>query len=47
VFEALEALFKITGEKINEVDGLAVAADPFFTGIRIGLSLAKIFVSGF
>jgi tRNA threonylcarbamoyladenosine biosynthesis protein TsaB len=42
VFEALEALFKITGKKINEVDGLAVAAGPgSFTGIRIGLSLAK------
>mgnify|MGYP003467690097 FL=1 len=42
VFEALEALSKITGKKISEVDGLAVAAGPgSFTGIRIGLSLIK------
>ncbi|MDD8020490.1 MAG: tRNA (adenosine(37)-N6)-threonylcarbamoyltransferase complex dimerization subunit type 1 TsaB [Acidobacteriota bacterium] len=42
VFEALELVLKISGKSLNELDGLAIASGPgSFTGIRIGLSLAK------
>ncbi|HRD01659.1 MAG TPA: tRNA (adenosine(37)-N6)-threonylcarbamoyltransferase complex dimerization subunit type 1 TsaB [Candidatus Saccharicenans sp.] len=42
VFRALSTLLKIAGKQFDDIDGLAVAVGPgSFTGIRIGLSLAK------
>ncbi len=42
LFRAVDEVFKISGRKLEQLGGLAVAAGPgSFTGIRIGLSLVK------
>ncbi len=42
LFQAVDEAFRLSGRKLEEVEGLAVAAGPgSFTGIRIGLSLVK------
>ncbi len=42
MFRALDEVLKIAGVKLDDLEGLAVAAGPgSFTGIRIGLSLVK------
>ncbi|MBC7363193.1 MAG: tRNA (adenosine(37)-N6)-threonylcarbamoyltransferase complex dimerization subunit type 1 TsaB [Candidatus Aminicenantes bacterium] len=42
LFRAVDEVFRISDRKLEQVEGLAVAAGPgSFTGIRIGLSLVK------
>jgi len=42
LFQAVDEVFKVSGRKLEQMEGLAVAAGPgSFTGIRIGLSLTK------
>lgn len=42
LFQAVDEAFRLSGRKLDQVEGLAVAAGPgSFTGIRIGLSLVK------
>lgn len=42
IMESIDALFKLTGEKPQDVDRVAVSIGPgSFTGIRIGVGVAK------
>jgi len=42
VFQAVDDIIRLSGLKLDQLEGLAVAAGPgSFTGIRIGLSLVK------